>query len=800
MGCSKYSHACGSRASRFLALALLLLPLEPCVGADAPSVAGLRRLPLRFEPNLGQAAPTTHFVARTERYALHLRASEAVLALRAEPGRLVRLRLEGARPDALGSGSGELPGRSHYLTGRDPGGWRTDVPAYTRVRFEEVYAGIDLIYYGRGRDLEWDFVLAPGAEPGRIRIAFEGADSLEIDAQGSIALSVPGGTILLRPPVAYQEIGGHRRPVDARYVLSEREAGLRLAVHDPDHPLVVDPVLSFATYLGGSGADAGRAVAVDGSGYVYVAGETLSVDLPTAAPLQPTNAGGSNDAFVAKLAPDGAALVYATYLGGSLDDRGFSIAVDAHGNAHVTGRTSSPDFPTVNPIQAAHGGGANDAFAARISSSGASLLFSTFLGGSDDDRGLGIALDPAGNVVLTGVTLSADFPLQRPLQADLRGREDAFIAKLGAAGGPLLFSTYLGGSGTDNGRGIVADALGNVIVTGDTASPDFPTRRAAQATHGGGFDAYVAALDAPGAALLSSTFLGGSGSDFGLGIGRSLSGAVVVAGITSSGDFPTASPLQATLKGGADAFVVRVDLGAARLVYSTYLGGSGSDFALAVAVDPEGGAVVTGSTASADFPVVNAPQATPGGGFDAFVAKVNAAGSALEYSTYLGGSASELGFDRTGIAADALGRAYVVGITHSQDFPVRGAPDSALGGSRDAFVARIDPRPEIVLRLEEAGGQARLVALLANSGTTPQPVDLRLWVDSPSLGPPFPLGGTPTLAIVPPQPPTEVLRVLLPAALPFPGTRVGGRLLDPLRGMVLSESVCSVLPCVGGAP
>jgi plastocyanin len=670
--------------------------------------ASYGKVPLHFEANQGQTDDQVKFLARGSGYGLFLTSTESVLVLRkgeagrpgeglaraeaatqsrSSPPEVLRMKLLGADPHPAVEGTEELPGKSHYFIGNDPKKWRTDVPQYARVEYKNVYPGVSLTYYGNQGQLEYDFVVSPGGDPRRIRLGIEGAKGIRVDAEGNLVLSLPGGEVVEKAPVVYQEIGRARKAVEGRFVVRGRgEVGFEVGAYEADRPLVLDPLLVYSTYLGGSGNDAGLGIAMDTSGNAYVTGYTNSTNFPTANPLQAAN-GGGYDAFVAKVNAVGSALVYSTYFGGSGDDIGQSIAVDGSGNAYVTGYTQSTDFPTANPLQAVYGGNA-DAFVAKLNASGSALVYSTYLGGSGSDYGQGIAVDASGNAFVTGSTGSANFPTANALQAANAGGSDAFVVKVNAAGSALVYSTYLGGSGLDQAWGIAVDLAGNAYVTGDTVSTNFPTTNPLQATHGGGTsDAFVAKVNAAGSALVYSTYLGGSGGDQGQGIAVDASGSAYVTGLTSSTNFPTANPLQAANGGANDAFVAKLNTAGSALVYSTYLGGSGDDFGDGIAVDALGNAYVTGLTGSTNFPTANPLQATHGGGiYDAFVAKLNAAGSALAYSTYLGGSGGDQG---QGIAVDASGNAYVTGYASSTNFPTANPLQAANGGGADGFVAKI---------------------------------------------------------------------------------------------------------------
>src|SRR5437773_487076 len=398
--------------------------------AEARVSQSYGKLPLHFEANQGQTRQDVRFLARGAGYSLYLTAGEAVLVLtkpnpdakrdaRRTPERrgtqprgtpvVVRMSLVGAAPKPLVSGLDELPGKANYLIGKDPAKWRTNVPTYAKVHYRAVYPGIDLVYYGNQRQLEYDFMVAPGADPNRIVLGFQGAERLEINAECELVLHAAVEVIRQRVPVIYQEINGVRTKIEGRYVLKDaHRVGFQVAAYDQNRPLVIDPTLVYATYLGSSGWDYGSGIAVDAAGSAYVTGSTSSADFPTANALQAAKAGFQN-AFVTKLNPTGSALVYSTYLGGSGGDGGTGIAVDTAGSAYVTGATSSIDFPTVNPLQAAYGGD-GDAFVSKLDAAGSALLSSTYLGGSGADAGYGIAVDTLGNAYVTGETRSTDFP------------------------------------------------------------------------------------------------------------------------------------------------------------------------------------------------------------------------------------------------------------------------------------------------------------------------------------------------------------------------------------------------------
>ena len=500
-------------------------------------------------------------------------------------------------------------------------------------------------------------------------------------------------------------------------------------------PLVIDPTLIYSTYLGGSGADWGYDIAVDGPGNAYITGGTWSNDFPTKDPLQ-SDHGGSCDVFVAKLNASGSGLVYSTYLGGSSTDLGKSIAVDSLGNAYITGGTCSNDFSTKNPLQPDYGGGC-DAFVAKLDPSGSALIYSTYLGGSDGDEGHNIAVDTLGNAYIIGRTFSADFPSQNPLQPDYGGGySDVFVAKLNASGSGLVYSTYLGGSGKDLGESIAVDSLRNAYITGLSESADFPTQGPLQPDYGGGYsDVFVAKLNASGSGLVYSTYLGGSGEDWGSDIAVDSLGNAYITGWSKSADFPTQGPLQPDYGGGCDAFVAKLNASGFGLVYSTFLGGTGGDSGRGIAVDSLGNVYITGGTYSADFPTKNPLQPDYGGGRDAFVAKLNASGSGLVYSTFLGDSGGDLGL---GIAADGSGNASITGWSESTDFPTKNPLQPDYGGGRDAFVAKIGEGGTVTGGVTDAStGEGIAGATVEAEGPIIGPLSIREVVSPAQAGAPY---------------------------------------------------------------
>lgn len=698
-----------------ITLTLSRLPASPYAPtssvANGPAVVAQqklrqlnRKLPVRFEANRGQTAPEVRFMARGSGYNLFLTPTEAVLALyehkmtQATPPAGVRLRLAHANPVPRVSGLDELPGISNYFLGNDPKEWRTSVPSFGKVRYEGVYPGVDLVYYGNHGQLEYDFVIAPGTDADVIRMNVRGVGNIHTDAAGDVILCAEEGEVRMHKPLVYQRGVTATERVDGRYILREKqrgeyEIGFQIAGYDTTRALIIDPTLDYSTFLGGFDTDRVNDITVDSDGSAYVTGFTWSANFPTApGGFQTGFGGGSFHAFVTKLAPDGGSLVYSTFLGGSSTDTGTSIAVDSSGNAYVTGATTSTNFPTKDPLQPALAG-FSDAFVTKLNPTGSMLVYSTYLGGSGIDNGTGIAVDADGAAYITGDTTSDNFPTQNPIQPMFGGIRDVFVAKLDPTGSALAYSTYLGGSNEEFGGRIAVDGLGNAYTTGTTLSGNFPTRNPLQQFLSGPGDAFVTKLNSDGTALVFSTFLGGSGFENGQGIAVDTDGNTYITGDTTSTDFPTTSgAFQIAFGGGGeDGYVAKLNCDGSALVYASYLGGGGGDSATRIAVDAHFVASVTGSSASFDFPVTpDAPQGTFAGGpflGDAFMVQVSTDGSTLLFATYLGGSQDDQG---TSIAVDAVGNVYVAGFTASTDFPTTPAAFQTTyrGGSQDGFVAK----------------------------------------------------------------------------------------------------------------
>jgi uncharacterized repeat protein (TIGR03803 family) len=783
-----------------IALTILRLPAAHDAGREASAVAkphavkAYGHLPLSFEANQGQTDQRVKFLSHGTGYSLFLTGDEAVLALKkpggsvardrqlkaavpsAEPPAVVRMRLVGANAAAKVTGLAELPGKSNYFIGNDPKKWRTNVPNWAKVKYENVYPGVDLVYYGDQGQLEYDFVVQAGADPKAIQLGFAGAESPRIDGKGDLVLGADGGEVIFHKPVVYQPATDHgqrtRDVVDGEYLLKGGRVAFEVASYDKTRPLVIDPTLAYSTFLGGSSGDNGSAIAVDASGNAYITGGTASSNFPvTPGVFQTTLRSVNGNAFITKLNAIGSALVYSTYLGGSGGEAGSAIAIDGSGNAYVVGETLSSDFPTTPGALQTTGAG-DIGFVSKLNASGSALLYSTYLGGSPSCyvRGFGAAVNSSGNAYVAGYTCNRNFPTTPgAFETNFLGNPTAFVSKLNAAGSALVYSTFLGSA--DAGA-LAIDSSGNAYVTGDTGT-GFPTTPGAlQTTIGGGLDAFVSKLNATGSALLYSTYLGGSGDDFGGGIAVDASGNVYVGGNTSSTNFPvTPGAFQTTLAGGfEDAFISKLNTAGSALLYSTYLGGSGADFGGRIAVDASGNAYVAGSTYSSDFPITpGAFQSTYGGNIDAFFSKLNAAGSALLYSTYMGGNGQDNGF---GIAVDPSGNPYVTGATASPNFPTTpGAFQTSLSGTSNAFVSRIVPGI--------APGPFTILAELGGAGARPGYVTLAQGLDGNLYGT-APQGGRHLLGTVFQATPTGTVTAIYnfgsspgDGAAPFAGLVLG---------------------------
>ncbi len=743
-----------------LLLALLMIQLAGrALGAPAA------KLPLAFEPNQGQGDRESKFFARGPGYTVALRPDGAAIHSKGKFGKreMTVMQFLGASTVSKPLAKETLPGTVNYFLGSDPNKWHRSLPTYAKVEFPRAYADIDLVYYGSEGRLEYDFTVQPGGNPASIRMRFSGSTRPKLLQNGDLEV----GGLLQHRPIAYQQIADKgRTEVACRYVLrSNQEVVFELGPYDKNFPLTIDPVISYASYVGGSGNDTVASIKVDASGNLYMSGFTTSANFPVRGAVQAANGGVGvallqaqfGDAFISKLNPTGTAMLYSTYIGGSGDDVATSLAIDASGSAYIVGATQSANFPTTaGALQRTYKGFAanddngfynpGDGFVAKLNPTGSALVYSTYLGGTLNDLPMGIAVDSNGNAVIVGTTKSSDFPTTASaLSMTYRGATntgssvagDAFVTVLNAAGTALTYSTFLGGRGHDSARSVALDGQNNIYVCGMTSSADFPvTPGALQTTYLGNanvvdFDhpvghGFVAKLSAQGA-MVYATFLGGSLRDGAAAIAVDLTGAAYVTGASASADFPTtANAPQKAYKGRGtvgtlgdlnygDAFVSKLNPAGSALLYSTYIGGAADETATDIAIDSAGNAYITGFTLSSDFPITpDALQATNAGfggqalaafplyGFnserernsgDAFLVKLSPTGT-LAYSSFFGGKKDDAGL---AIAVDAAGNAYVAGNTLSTSLVTSTATlQQNYGGAGgqfprgDGFVVKFD--------------------------------------------------------------------------------------------------------------
>ena len=699
----------------------VVLPLS--VGSGSlfiPTTSGLQipnielgKLPLLFEPNAGQENEAVRFKAHTPGGTLFFTPSEVVLALNIDPNtgnvssdateaeeQVVRLSFIGANANPTMLGDDTTATRVSYFLGSDPTSWHTEIPTYAGVTYSGLYPGIDLHYEGSNSNLKGTYIVAPGADPSHISWRYNGAQGVSLDNSGNLQIALnsvlsPQSSVLTEAaPVAWQEIGGQRVPVEAHYALAgDGSIGFALGSYDANHPLVIDPTLTYSTYIGGNFAEYGFGIAADSAGYFYVVGMTNSSNFPTVSPYQP-NLLGSSDGWVARFNPQGQP-VYITYLGGNGIDYALDVATDGQGNAYVTGFTSSANFPTANAFQPAFGGGFYDAFITKLNPAGSALVFSTYLGGNEEENSHGsgsqsgsIALDTQGNIYVTGFTQSENFPVLNAIQPTHYNIDDLFITKLNPSASALVWSTYLGGLTNEQPKDIAVDSANNVYVTGFTDSGDFPLMNPAQPNMVGTRDVFVTKINAAGTALVYSTYWGGNGGENGAGIAVDSLGNAYIAGDTDSNNFPVLNAYQFSYGGFNDAFVSKFGP-TGTPVYSTYLGGDWVDGAYSVAVNAAGEAYAFGSTQSEEFPVVNPIIPTLRGSEDAFVTHFNAAGNGLVFSTFFGGSNGREMQGPGAMTVDAGSNIYITGNTGANDLPTVNPFQPFPASAFEAFISRI---------------------------------------------------------------------------------------------------------------
>jgi sugar lactone lactonase YvrE len=690
------------------------------------------KLPLAFEINKGQLDPQVKFLCRGSGYTLFLTQAETVLMLR-QPARrrevaknsivrgsddkrsqllasnssilaaasnVIRMRLIGGNRLCKVEGLEKLPGVSNYFIGNDPSKWRTNVARYAKVKLKDVYPGIDMVYYGNQRQMEYDFVVKPGADPNAIHLAYEGAKETKIDGLGNLVLKAQGGEVVFRSPKVYQRTANGEKKLASHYVSrGSNQIGFELGEYDKTSPLVIDPVLDYSTYLGGNVFDGAWDIVVDSTGNAYITGVTASVNFPITSGAFQTAYAANQDAFVTKLNPTGTGLIYSTYLGGNGNDNSWIIFVDPSGFAYVSGQTSSNDFPTTpGAYQTVYGGGTEDGFFTKLNTTGTALIYSTYLGGSGEDNINQFTVDSGGNAYITGYTASTNFPTTPGAYQTTYGggTQDAFVTELNPTGTGLLYSTYLGGnSGPECGCKIFVDSGGNAFITGYTASTNFPTTPGAyQTAYGGGArDAFVTKLNPAGTGLLCSTYLGGNADDFGYCVILDSNGNIYISGGTASPSFPTTPGAFQTVYGGGahDGFLTGMNPALTGLVFSSYLGGNNEEWSEAIVINSSGNLFIAGGTTSTNFPTTTGAYQTAygGGASDVFVSEFNFTGTGLLYSTFLGGNGGDWG---EYIAVDSNDSIYLTGRTNSTNFPITAGAyqTSFAGGTDDGFVTKID--------------------------------------------------------------------------------------------------------------
>ena len=661
-------------------------------------------LPLTFVENMGQARNPTRYLTQGAGYSFSFGPERVVISLgkqsagrRTAPpnvGDGVTVALEFVGSEGASAIEGRVPsgGKVNYLVG-DRSRWRTGLTTYEKVVYSELWPGIDMVFSGARGTLKYEFLVRPGARVDDIELAYKGVKGLSIESGGGLALETSAGTLEDSAPTSYQRANGARVEVQSLYQLRGANAyGFTMGpAYDPFRRLTIDPGLAYSTFLGGTTGAQGMDIALDGSGNAYVAGLTHSTDYSTTGGAWDTTFNGLSDAFVTKLNATGSGLLYSTYLGGASGEHPFGIAVDAAGNAYVTGRTTSSDYPTTTGAYDTTFGGNSDAFVTKLNATGSGLLYSTYIGGPSDDEASGIAIDGAGHAYVTGTNLPSGYPTTMgAYDTTSNGSSDVFVTKLNGGGSDLEYSTLIGGGLADIVSDIAVDAAGNAYVTGRTTSSDYPTTAGAvDTTSNGDFDVFVTKLDTSGSGLGYSTLLGGASADSGEEIALDAIGTPYVAGLTGSSGFPTTvGAFDETFNGGNDAFVTKLESSGSGLAYSTFVGSISVDQGWGLAVDGSGNAYVTGLTHSSGFPTTtDAFDTTFNGSNDVFVTKLNGMGSALAYSTFLGGSTNEAGWS---VAVDGDGNAYVTGFTQSTDLPTTpGAFDVSFNGQADAFITKL---------------------------------------------------------------------------------------------------------------
>jgi hypothetical protein len=683
-------------------LATLFLAVVPGLSAQ---------LPLFFFPNTGQADASVRYIVQTPDLSARFGAGEAIFQVHQQQ---TAVRFAGANAAVSIVGREPLAARVNFFLGT--AAWKTDVPTYAKVVYRDLYPGIDLSYGGTGQQVKSEFLAAAGADPGLIRLEY--SERVSLDAEGNLRA---GDLFREGAPEIFQVIGGKNVKIAGRYrLLDQYTVGFEIGPYNRSLPLVIDPTISYCSYLGGSSTTAITGIALDPGANLYMTGWTDALNFPVDVPYQAVNAGGV-DVFVAKLSAAGTGLLYATYIGGRSDDKGAAIAVDNLGQAYVTGSTTSTNFPLVSSNRSTLGG-STTAFVLKLSAAGNTLLYSGYLGGTTWEAGTAIAVDSSYNAYVAGDTQSANFPTKNGTQPTFGGNTDAFITKLNPAG-RYAFSTFLGGAGIEHAGGIAVDSAGDIFVAGGTSSANFPVVSAVQGSLAGTQNAFVAKISAAGTVAFS-TYLGGSGGTLqqANAIALDSAGNPYIAGVTNSANFPVSSAaFQNALNGEESAFATKITANGSAVVYSTYLGGDVSDWAAGIAVDAAGNAYVAGWTSSVNFPQASPVQAAFGGLTDAFISEFNFAGNGLIFSTYYGGSGSD---SVTAIALDINANIFTGGQTGSLDLPLLHPIESTTAASSTGWFLRLGvtglpatiPSVTSVLPASGLGSGVTFTAAFADTG------------------------------------------------------------------------------------
>ncbi len=714
-----------------LAAALAAASVAALVGPPAPRARlSAPNLPLTFEKNTGRYPKEVQFVARGGGGALFLTRREAVLSLRkGGKAAALRLKLQGSNPKAVASGLDKQPGVVSYFIGNDPKQWRANVPTYSRVKLAGVYPGIDLVYYGAGksRTLEYDFVVRPGADASRIRMAVSGAKSLRT-VGGRLVASTACGDVTLNRPYAYQTIDGKRTQVACSFTLERDTVAFQVARYDMSRPLVVDPVVEYSTYVGGSDNESTEAATsfssgfgADASGAVYLAGTSASTDYPTTAGAYQEALNSNNDIVVSKVNSTGTALIYSTYIGSTEDDTLTAVAVDEAGSAYVAGKTAGAYPTTEGSYCRDHQGTSSttDVLVTKLSADGASLVFSTMIGADANDEPAAIRVGPDHRVAVGGVTdapTSGAYPVTSgAFKTTVGGGEDGFVTVLNASGSALVFSTLFGGTGKDVVNGLAFAGDGGVVFAGTTSSDVASTPGAFDTTYNGGEDGFVAKLTATGDALAFFTYLGGSRLDQCAALALDSAGDIYLTGRTASAEFPKTDGAYLTPTGPGHAFVLKMTANGSAVVYSALIGSASFMAPTALAVDARNRVWFVGMVLGSGLPVtVDALQSACGGSFDGFIARLSADGSALEYSSYLGGASTDV---VGSIAADGADAYYLCGMTVDGITTTPGAYRS-VGAGVDGFLIKMLDTVPTTLTMDgataTAGSRTTLRARLTN--------------------------------------------------------------------------------------